>query len=469
MALLSPIIRFKRLSMSLIMIMGLLVGLGSSAFLVKTMIKRDQLQHAHLIARYLNSELTSSTFRRPKNDADTFHRVYKHLRNFMEVQHLMLLSPNGDTLWSDNKKQANNESFSNKIFQAALKGKIQTEYMRGEPSTKGSDTQNIQGFVSWFSPWVPRLYIPVHGNTGSIIGIARVDRYPAFTIHTLVLVLALLWSLLVLIGIVYFLLTYRLFVHASNDLVSCEVDLEKSRRLAEVGECVSMIVHDTRNLMASIRFVFERLHSGQLSIEEQERMIDRAKRPLEMSFAMMEDLLGFVSGKHTALQCFKHNLHALIEDGKDMLLAMLEASGHKLVVNVPKDLIIYWDAQKLLHILVNLARNSSESMTTPGTVSIDAIRVEGGVQVYVRDTGEGIAEEILPKLFEPFVSETGKNRPGLGLAIIRDLVRRHGGNVVARNQPQGGAEFELYFPDCPDYPEALAQQVVNEKMPSIVS
>ena len=168
MAPLSPTIHFKRRSMLLIVITALIVGSSSTVFLVKTMIKRDQLQHAHLISRYLNSELTSSAFRRPKNAADTYHRVYKHLHSFMEVQHLTLLHRNGDTLWSDSKKQVNNENLSSKQFKAALQGNIQTEYMAGEAGTKEPETRNVQGFVGWFSPWVPRLYIRYMGTPAAL-------------------------------------------------------------------------------------------------------------------------------------------------------------------------------------------------------------------------------------------------------------------------------------------------------------
>ena len=127
---------------------------------------------------------------------------------------------------------------------------------------------------------------------------------------------------------------------------------------------------------------------------------------------------------------------------------MLDSSGHQLKIDIPDDLIIYWDSQKLLHILINLLRNAAESMTVPGVITIIAARENNGVRMQVKDTGNGIPEKLLANLFEPFMSEPGKTRPGLGLAIIRDLVRRHGGDVTAKNWEQG-AEFDLYFPDCP--------------------
>lgn len=447
----SPTVRFKHLSLIVILVTSMLIGLGVTFFLAETVIKRDQLQHAQLIARSLHEQLTLEVLSNAKQHEKTYRNLYKQLKLYLEVNDLVIYSNSGTVVWSSLQNKTVPWDIEQEIFQQALAGDIATSYGKHK-------SHKIEGLAGLFMRWVPKVYIPVRNSSNAVSGVAIVDRIPLFTIQSLVIGLLMLWGLLLFIGISYFFFSYRLFVHTSHDLVSCEVDLEKSRKLAELGECVSMIVHDTRNLLASIGFVFERLRSDNLSNEEKQKMIDRAKRPLSMSFEMMEDLLGFVSGKKPPLACFKHNLSELVEDSRDMLDAMLEPSGHKLLIDIPKDLIIYWDEQKLLHILVNLVRNSSESMDSHGTVTIEAIRIEGGVQVKVRDTGDGIPEELLPTLFEPFVSESDKARPGLGLAIIRDLVERHGGNISARNHPDGGAEFDLSFPDCPDYVDKSTDQ-----------
>lgn len=448
---LTPAARFKRLSLTVIIITALLMGLGATLFLVRAVIELEQTQKGKLIAGSLDREIKSALFELSQDNDRKLRQLFQRLKTFMEVQHFSLIDRQGHLIWTDDTIRYNTIGTNIDALNETLSGAIQTDY-----ST--SENDEINGVERWLLPFVPRLYIPVTNEKGVVFAVAEVSRTPLLMIKILLVGLMLLWGVLILIGGIYFFLTYRIFVHTSNELVSCEVDLKKSRRLAEVGECVSMIVHDTRNLMASIRFVFSQLRSEKINLNERQKMIDRANRPLEMSFAMMEDLLGFVSGKQPPLQCFKHNLYNLIEEAKDMLSAMLDTSGHTLVINIPNDLLIFWDGQKLLHILVNLIRNSSESMDQPGQVTIEAIRIGGGVQILVRDTGKGIADDILPTLFEPFVSEREKSRPGLGLAIIRDLVKRHGGDVHASNHFSGGAEFKLFFPDCPDYPELMEHQ-----------
>ena len=70
---------------------------------------------------------------------------------------------------------------------------------------------------------------------------------------------------------------------------------------------------------------------------------------------------------------------------------------------------------------------------------------DGWAEVEVADTGYGIPEELLGRIFEPFV--TGRERgTGLGLSIVRKVVEQHGGRIAAQNRPEGGAAFTILFP-----------------------
>lgn len=441
----APTSRFTRFTLLWIVTVVLLAGIGASVLFIKILMERDQ----HLVAGFIGSALDSRfakedfiyrEIKSNKKNLDLFTKLYR----YHQIERIILYDTSGKAVWSNSGNISDIKQESGKYLQRPLNGLVQIRYTSSDKIIAADTRRKIK----YIFPWIPDLLIPVHGESDEVIGVARITRVPDLPIEDLVFGLFILWGILIISGGAYYIFFYRLFMQTSNELVACEVDLEKSRRLAELGECVSMIVHDTRNLMGSIQFILERMRDDKITKERRDELIDGAKRPLQMSFAMMEDMLAFVSGKQPPLACYKHKLKQLIAEGQDMLMAMLEASGHKLKVEIPDDLIIYWDSQKLLHILVNLLRNASESMSEPGVVTILAAREEGGVRMQVRDTGDGIPDSLLANLFEPFMSEPGKTRPGLGLAIIRDLVRRHGGDVTARNWEQG-AEFDLYFPDCP--------------------
>jgi two-component system sensor histidine kinase HydH len=104
------------------------------------------------------------------------------------------------------------------------------------------------------------------------------------------------------------------------------------------------------------------------------------------------------------------------------------------------------DQDQLQQLLLNLVLNALDAMPGGGAVEIDLRPPrDGHVELYVRDTGPGIAPHILPKVFETFVSskETGV---GLGLPVSRRIAEDHGGSLSAYNLPGGGACFLLRLP-----------------------
>jgi two-component system, OmpR family, sensor histidine kinase BaeS len=111
------------------------------------------------------------------------------------------------------------------------------------------------------------------------------------------------------------------------------------------------------------------------------------------------------------------------------------------------------DAGRLEQALQNLAANAIRHTPSGGRVSLAASAEGEGVLIVVRDTGPGIPEEHLPRVFDRFykvdASRSGTAVPsgsGLGLSIVRAIIERHGGSVTARNAPEGGAVFELRLP-----------------------
>ena len=95
---------------------------------------------------------------------------------------------------------------------------------------------------------------------------------------------------------------------------------------------------------------------------------------------------------------------------------------------------------------VNLIANALEAMPDGGAVRISAELEDGAAVVHVEDNGPGIAPEIRSQLFQPFVSAGKRNGLGLGLALSRQTVLEHGGDMWVESAPGEGARFSFRLP-----------------------
>ncbi len=103
------------------------------------------------------------------------------------------------------------------------------------------------------------------------------------------------------------------------------------------------------------------------------------------------------------------------------------------------------DPDQLRQILINLIQNAADAMPNGGTLTLATQASDGHLELTITDTGEGISKEILPKIFDPFVT-TKPNGTGLGLAMVQTIVRAHHGSISVASTPSHGSTFTLRFP-----------------------
>ena len=229
-----------------------------------------------------------------------------------------------------------------------------------------------------------------------------------------------------------------------------EREMEKARR-----DLIAAVSHDLRTPLASTRALIEAVADGMAADREAEaRYLSSARRELAHLSRLVDDLFELARIDAGVLQLTMEaaSLHDLISDTISSFKPQADNRGIRLVGEVSGDVDpVLVNPPRLQRVLHNLVSNALRHTPADGTVALRAISLGGEVRVEVSDTGEGIAPEDLPRVFErSFRAERSRSRrtdddpgAGLGLAIARGLVEAHGGTMDVESLPDRGSRFHF--------------------------
>ena len=220
-------------------------------------------------------------------------------------------------------------------------------------------------------------------------------------------------------------------------------ELIRQERIATIGQLSTSIVHDLRNPLAAIYAGAEMLVDSHLPEEQTKRLaknIYRASRGIQ---DMLQQLLNVVRGKADATEMC--SLSEVISAAWDTVASSADARRVELLTEVPAELECPMERARMERVFSNLFENAIDAMGSGGRVAIRS-QVDGdNILVRVEDTGPGIHPALRGRLFQPFVTAGKKNGLGLGLALSRQTMLDHGGDIwVDGNGP--GARFSLRLP-----------------------
>lgn len=220
-------------------------------------------------------------------------------------------------------------------------------------------------------------------------------------------------------------------------------ELIRQERIATIGQLSTSIVHDLRNPLAAIYAGAEMLVDGNLPEEQTRRLaknIYRASRGIQ---DMLQELLDVVRGRSSASEMC--SLREVIAAAWDTVAPAADARTIELIVEVPDGMECLMERARMERVFSNLLENAIDAMRSGGRITIRSQTDAENVLVCVEDTGPGISPALRGRLFQPFVTLGKKNGLGLGLALSRQTLLDHGGDLWADgNGP--GARFCLRLP-----------------------
>lgn len=227
-------------------------------------------------------------------------------------------------------------------------------------------------------------------------------------------------------------------------------ELEQSRR-----DLTAAVSHDLRTPLTSIRAMIEALADDVVTEPEMvQRYYGTIRSQIQNLSGLINDLfeLSQLETGQIQLAVEAVNMNDLLSDVLESMQAQAGAKGVSLKGIFSEDLpIIKGELNKIQRVIYNLVQNAIRHTPTGGSISLATQVAPGGVQVEVVDTGEGIAPEDLPYIFEQFFrGEKSRSREtggaGLGLAIAKRIVEAHHGQIWVESQVGQGTRFSFVLP-----------------------
>jgi signal transduction histidine kinase len=223
--------------------------------------------------------------------------------------------------------------------------------------------------------------------------------------------------------------------------------LRQKAQLATLGEGVSKINHDLRNVLASAVLMSDRLAS--IDDPKVQKLSPRLIKALDKAVAMCKATLDF--GRSEVKNIEQVNIFDMVEETEEGLRIFSEGdNGIRFINDVSPDVFVDADRTLLFRAIFNLARNSAEALTNAATenphIRFCAEEKEDSVMIEICDNGPGVPEEAQAHLFVPFKGSQRQGGSGLGLAIASDIAKSHGGTLALGRTGVDGTVFCLSLP-----------------------
>lgn len=203
-----------------------------------------------------------------------------------------------------------------------------------------------------------------------------------------------------------------------------------SDKFSIVGEFSSKMAHDIRNPLSVIKIQVDLLKL-RYSKQEDKILLDslgRMERAVGGITTQLDDVLHFL--KERALYLENIGILKILEES----LFYIEKPENITIDLPPNDVDILCDKTGMQRIFTNIILNSIQAMNDNGTISIQAFEQGDAVVIEVKDTGPGIPDKYLPKIFDPLFT-TKKGGTGLGLSICKKIIGEHNGMIAVKNNP----------------------------------
>ena len=257
-----------------------------------------------------------------------------------------------------------------------------------------------------------------------------------------------------------------------TDQIRSRHEMDRLRAQAEAAnrakdEFLAILGHELRNPLSPILTALQVMRLRGASGRE----LDVIERQVDHLTQLVDDLLDVSRAVRGKIELHRRDIELadVVAEALEVTSPLLEQRRHPVDVDVPRhDLCVNVDPSRMVQAISNLLSNAATYSEPGSRITIRAVRTDGNVRLSVRDSGVGIAPELIGRVFDLFVQqpqtiERAHGGLGLGLPIVRSLVELHGGAVSAASEGVGhGSEFTIELPALARATSPAASEPITE-------
>ncbi|MGQ9510197.1 MAG: ATP-binding protein, partial [Thermodesulfobacteriota bacterium] len=219
-----------------------------------------------------------------------------------------------------------------------------------------------------------------------------------------------------------------------------------TEKMAAIGKLTSGVAHEINNPLGGLLNCVYHFKRGDLHPERQKEYLQLMEEGIKRIQKTVTNLLEYAYTPH--LDRTLVNLNSIIDKSLSLLDYEIREHNIKVIKEIPERLpTINVDKNQVSQVFINIFLNSIQAMKNGGLLRIRVERLEEQLRITISDTGNGIPEEILPKVFDPFFTTKGTEKgTGLGLWITQGIIERHGGMIQISSQEEKGTTVEIRLP-----------------------
>ncbi len=386
-----------------------------------------------------------------RNEAQ-FHLMDQVVRNTLhsfKVDMVNIYDFNNVVSYSMDKEMVGKQGLGGDMYKNAISGKLSSKLVQ-----EGNPIQILLGIpkaihLVTFAP--VRVVSRISEISGPVLGVFEIvldlseDYKTIYQFQT-----RIIFTGTMVMGILFLVLLFVvkrgeiIFEKRAEERLQLKEKLNRAERLSSLGEMAAKISHEIRNPLGIIKSSAALLKKKMNALDPSNTLPDVIVEETDRLNDIITDFFNYA--KPRVLSLAPCRVEEVLEKNITFLTPQLDAEGYRIKTHVEKSLPeITADTAMLYQAFLNLLINAMQAMPGGGNILVEIASNGNQVSLIFEDEGEGIPDDQLDKIWEPFFT-TKEKGTGLGLGIVKNIIDSHRGSIQLENRSTGGARVTLYLP-----------------------